>query len=687
MNTRTPDKILRKRILVDETKIDIKERINSINNSCATARTGWFAWLGFSAYMMVSVAGVTHIDLFLNSRLKLPIIGIEVPLSQFYSVAPVLYLLVYVGVLFQHETLAQKLWSFESSLPEEKQSSNLIQSLHLLLSSYFFCQAISGINRDITRYIRYKVFITLGILPVCVLLCFQITFLPFHSDAITTLHQLLVLISVSLASHFIARFFKVKRFLFEYVSLPILAFLSIVSVVPDSFEDRLWAALFPTRLPLGCDEQEWVQGGRRTAFFFTALLFEGGVDKKLGRQMRGFPRSIVLTNSTLGVDGEASARIDLRNRDLSYATLDRSHFNRIDFTGTKLDFASFSEAELNDVTFQCIYNQFKSVTIRDFVPRWNDNIDPGDSTKRDVYYDIYCTYLRSVDFRSATLNKVKLPNATLENADFTFAKIVSSDFSSVVMIGARAGGAIFYKSNMTDSNISGAEFSNAFFISSNITRANLTLSNLKFSFIMHSDLNESIVYGVDLRSAVIWNSRPPRADRVSLSLLDKINIAPLDSQVEKYVLSRIGGELDMQFVQSKGWEAGESYSSWRTLIAQYGSKSDSSEFLSAFTKFIAHKTCEGLELNRYFIIRRFDRGYAWEMYDNPDEVAPSDPRATVSPAKSEESTAASREMPQPVNAGELKKLISSVECKGVQALNAVERAYVLSLLDKRVEKN
>ena len=48
--------------------------------------------MGLIAYLLVTLAGVTHVDLLLNSPVRLPIINVEIPLFSFFLYQPALRL-------------------------------------------------------------------------------------------------------------------------------------------------------------------------------------------------------------------------------------------------------------------------------------------------------------------------------------------------------------------------------------------------------------------------------------------------------------------------------------------------------------------------------------------------------------------------------------------------------------------
>ena len=95
---------------------DLGRLLASANEASGPARNAWLAFLGLLTYLMVTLAGVTHVDLLLNSPVTLPIVNVEIPLFSFFLAAPFLFLLVHLGLLVQHAMLAHKYQHFSAAI-------------------------------------------------------------------------------------------------------------------------------------------------------------------------------------------------------------------------------------------------------------------------------------------------------------------------------------------------------------------------------------------------------------------------------------------------------------------------------------------------------------------------------------------------------------------------------------------
>ncbi len=72
--------------------------LDAVNQSSSTSRNSWLFFLVILTYLFVAVASVTHKDLLLDAPIKLPLLGVEVALSRFFSFAPFFVLLIHAGL-------------------------------------------------------------------------------------------------------------------------------------------------------------------------------------------------------------------------------------------------------------------------------------------------------------------------------------------------------------------------------------------------------------------------------------------------------------------------------------------------------------------------------------------------------------------------------------------------------------
>ena len=172
---------------------------DAVNASSSTARNSWVFFLGLMAYLAVVTAGVTHKDLLLDNQIKLTALG-ELSLSRFFAFAPFAFLIIYIGLLLQLSSLADKARALNaeiSALPEDTGASRRHQHpLRDNISTFMITQALAGRRASRERERKFLMqatsWITLAALPVLLLPFFQVTYLPYHDQEATFWHQLFV---------------------------------------------------------------------------------------------------------------------------------------------------------------------------------------------------------------------------------------------------------------------------------------------------------------------------------------------------------------------------------------------------------------------------------------------------------------------------------------------------------------
>jgi hypothetical protein len=171
--------------------------------------------------------------------------------------------------------------------------------MRLEVSSYFFTQNEAGPARGPVLKILLEAmsFLTLNLLPLLLLIYFQVTFLPVHNAAATWLHRayvaldIIILVSIGLSSLTVWRLkqlrsgFSIKNPFLSLATWPlVLLFSMCVATLPTGTGDwpdldyqmtSLWSA----KVPFDRNSSRCVRVGiDRCAFWLTAFLFEQPID-------------------------------------------------------------------------------------------------------------------------------------------------------------------------------------------------------------------------------------------------------------------------------------------------------------------------------------------------------------------------------------------------------------------------
>jgi len=161
----------------------IEKLLEAANSASQTVAALHVAFLAVVTYLGVIIWGTTHDDLLRISPVKLPILDVELPLTNFYAFVPWMVVLLHFNLLMQLELLSTKLWNLDLDLPDTPAGQQVRDRLFI----FPFTHLIAG--RSKVLLIRWLLSLVVGItviaLPLLILLAAQIRFLPFHDEGIT----------------------------------------------------------------------------------------------------------------------------------------------------------------------------------------------------------------------------------------------------------------------------------------------------------------------------------------------------------------------------------------------------------------------------------------------------------------------------------------------------------------------
>jgi uncharacterized protein YjbI with pentapeptide repeats len=190
--------------MADARKIDpfdVEALEKSLNDSATRVSTIWVSFLVFSLYLLVAVATVDHRQLFLAEPVKLPVLGIELPLWGFFFLAPILFVIFHLYVLLQVLLLGRTAAAYNEALDRTVKSPPSNAAMRQRLANTLFAQIFAGSPRERDGWLgvllKGIVWITLAIAPSLILLAFQLAFLPYHSHIATWTHRLLIIVEIA----------------------------------------------------------------------------------------------------------------------------------------------------------------------------------------------------------------------------------------------------------------------------------------------------------------------------------------------------------------------------------------------------------------------------------------------------------------------------------------------------------
>jgi Pentapeptide repeats (8 copies) len=451
---------------------DVKGFLDEANDTSEPARTAWLAFLFLLAYVIVTLASVSHKDLLLNSPVRLPIINADIPLVGFFQYAPAMLLLVYLSLLVQHVIVARKYRRFTDAIIPHELETGSENPARERVHAYAFSQILAGPrpHRITKLMMQLIVYVTFALLPIATLLYFQIKFLPYHEVWITYWHRFAVILGFAmlilltpimqhappkrkwdlrLGPQAEAWEASGRQIVMILLLLPVvLGFSWLIATVPGEWIDQRLGFVPPARAGIGpADEAKLLNPVLRRLVYDR---LPDDASKGWWRRWLLSYRVLIVEDTDLGV--AEPAKLVLRERDFRYALLNRSDLHRADLTWADLRAA-----------------QLWRTTLRG---KLND------------------TKLQGAVLKEAELQGAHLSSASLQGADLTDAQLQGANLSYARLQGA---------------NLSGAQLQGA-----DLRYAELQGADLAGAQLQDADLEGAQLQGAVLSGAEIWLAKFPR---------------------------------------------------------------------------------------------------------------------------------------------------------------------------------
>ncbi|HML42148.1 MULTISPECIES: pentapeptide repeat-containing protein [Hyphomicrobium] len=611
-----------------ETPVNPYSLLEAVNSSSDTAHTGWLIFLAIMAYLVIAVAGVTHKDLLLETPVSLPILQVNIQLKQFFQFAPIVLVLMHLGLVSQLTLLARETLEFDYAIRLLEATDKRTHPLRLELNNFFFVQAIAGPYRSrvMSAFLHGMSWLTLVVLPVVLLIYIQVVFLPYHDVAITWTHRVALLVDI-------AMLISIGVFLMRAETSFMQAFLRTTSAHPVSFVATIvvllavWIFSFffatipgeqldrTTQRMLGFNNEDEVgERPRYVAGYAVPLLTFGSEGSLLGI----FKRNLEVIDTDLVVDKEQTPgepSISLRDRDLRFAKLDRSDLHQADLTGADLRGASLIGADLRGAWLACADAMQLILT--------EDRQAANCTTARRAVFTrarLDGAHMTGVDLRGAKLDEARLegaelPYSLLQGANFSSARLDKADLTG----GVQAQGANFLVANLQGADLTGAHLLAADFSSADMTGAVLSYAHLDLAELRDAKLDGAVLYraslrgadligasitGADLREAKVWRTVPPTVDPegladlsgVAVTAMTETDVSDIKYSLERILSRRVKARVAEQveplvnLPEVAKWESTPDFAQWQGL-ASNGAQPVADAYRTRITDYLMRLQC------------------------------------------------------------------------------------------------
>jgi hypothetical protein len=539
---------------------DPDEVRKALDDAAGMSRNLWLAYLTFGTYLAISVASVTHTDLFLQTPIKLPLLNVELPLVAFFWVAPLLFLIFHAYLLLNLRLLVDNVLRFNQMLEGAKLTPEEQDSFRLLLSNFPFVQLLAG-TRDSKKgpvgwVLAVIVWITIVFAPVVLLVVIQLKFLPYHHELVTWLHRGVIAADILLLWFFWGSIMRAANRGRLRSILALTGNLTLTIVV------LLFATLIAT-FP-----GEWLvdeNGLATTRIFGTKsayeLLFSGEVNELKGTRDSVWDNTLVLPDKDFVEDArldKVDTTISLRGRDLRGAVLIRNDLRKADFTGANLDDAQLTGSRLDQAKFGC-----------------------AKRGQRVIENEATC-------------------GASLQGAQLNWARLRAANFNNTNLRGANLEGAQLQIASLEDARLQGAYLKRAQLLGASLKAAQLQAAFLDLAHLQGALLDDANLESASLFQTVVWHASHPKAkplesanraclvsrqayldyptktemrlDKEAAAKLIKEASADASKALSKQLQARLGSLLDKRSAIFFGTDADDAF--WKSQASEAGPAGD-----------------------------------------------------------------------------------------------------------------
>lgn len=513
----------------------------AVEAASSEARTAYAGFTAFALYFAVTVGATTHEELLLGSQVTMPALGVGLPIVGFYTLVPALFLLFHALLLIQLDILAARGRQLRTAgmAPAGWYGPPFVLSQHLL----------GGIKGLLRPLVHAAIAVSLILLPLGLLLFVQVRFLPYHSDAVTLWHRLLIVLDLGLVWLLWPRILRAsaddaratnrrrrpaarmlrlagRRWALSALTLAIVLFSNVYATVPPRIAIAAQDGSDASVPSVIASQLYHVLVEVPTDFLFEApsTLLNMRRNLRISKAEligRAPPESAVVELGTEQAWQEHALGLDLRGRDLRYADLSSSDLRKADLrgadlTGAKLVSADLRYADAGDVLLEDAVACAKGLVIRVEmggmqVPVCRTRLTAASLQNAD---------LRQARLRRAELSRADLSNARLQDSDLDSAVLSEARLQEVAMHGANLQRADLHLADLNKGRLAGANLSDAELGKANLSRADLSFALLYEADLGGADLTLAHLDGAFLQKASLDGATLARAYLAGASLRD-----------------------------------------------------------------------------------------------------------------------------------------------------------------------
>ena len=538
---------------------------DSANETARVARGNLILFLVVGLYLCLLIVSTNDLLLLKRAHIALPLMQIGVPIDLFYSVAPILFLLLHLNLLLRFSRLSHVAGLLRKRI-EKLETIEQRSAETALLVPFDFLQLLlyrsgRGTEREpppLRRFLDYWRYDTekfgslfpllvivvtpVFVFPLAVFVGMHIRFLPYQSESITLAHQIVITLDVAFQFSFLWLSGLVRQCISALRGGPwldrvywapyivvvpgyfllALAFIWMIAVIPHSWLERhrpfpemsaavTWVVFGDWWNDVDCNRRKI-----RPPKYLRRYLYVPGTS------IAAHDRPYELVSAYLRNEKDPDEawkfidELDLSERSFRYGWFDMTEFWRTKFVDSDLRCARFTNSKVRESVFDDAKMHHVNFSGADLSGASLDGVEADDA--RFERADLRGAQLKKADFRRGTfrganfqradLSQVRFVGTSLTKADFRSADVSHSDFIGVDLRKARFRGADLTKAHFRASDLRQAEFDGADLErvkihGSNLSRGSFYGSDLRKAEMTAAQLRDARVHGANLRGVVV----------------------------------------------------------------------------------------------------------------------------------------------------------------------------------------
>ena len=602
--------VLTRAILPDDKKLPLSESIEHVNKLVKIGRATFFLMLSISIIVAFIVATTSDVDFVSgNSTKQLPLIEFDLPVTDFFMVAPIVLFLLYLYFVLYLIDLFENLSKLPAIFPDGRKLDQHLEPWIMISLVHHYFPHLND-NRPGLWWLRDLGASTIAwfVVPL-VLLYTWWSYIKAHSYWLSFTHGVLLTAAciIGYATYHIAR----SRLRGETWPDPIKP---NRRYNPSPLRVAVWAAIW---LPIACFAS-YVLISAPLITNSSSDPFLNGVSSSLqlaqvdrARFLDVFEADISIRPSSWqdplkelsGTESEeveesktgerkkdlSAYRIELRKRfkeagiefaeltgrDLRYLNAEQAFMvgaklDQAELEGARLKYADLRGADLTGARARAAelykadlrganlanteldgavmaYAKLEHAIL--FQASMNPLKSGSESQIRNA--ELSCSQLREADLSHAELKNANLYMTDLSNAFLPFA-----DLSGAQLLEANLSGADLSESDLSGAQLHGANLSGAKLLQVDLSGAQLHRANLSGADLSESDLSGAQLRGANLSGADLWSSIGLKIDQVNQACGDEETQLPKElKNIKIKNCEDDNGLIGSEGQNTQSWEA------------------------------------------------------------------------------------------------------------------------------------